>query len=238
MQTQHLVRAQPSLQDTTKTFWVPRRTEEEMSQSSTESFFMDDPFFSDSHFLWPRRIMALSSFREDFLQRRAHLIQSLRNEIRGGLLKELSEDLHREFFQRLDDQRSSVSSSSETEQNNKGDLSLTLDTQGFSPEDVTVTISRGRLEVMGAKQTEKEGSSSSTSSNADSQAQGFVQAVELPDHLDPATLTCSLGKDGLLHIESQESEEHVIPIRFRTSLNFPIRKDSTDKKEDDAEKSN
>ncbi|KAA0705639.1 Heat shock protein 30 [Triplophysa tibetana] len=206
-----------------------------MSQSSNKNVFMDDPFFTHSHFLWPRRILALSSFREDFLERRAQLIQSLRNEIRDGLLKDLSVDLHREFFKSLDDQ---CSSSAETEQNNKRDQSLTLDTQGFSPEDVTVTISGGRMEVMGARQTDKEGSSSSTSTNADSKAQGFVQGVELPDHLDPATLTCSLGEDGLLHIESQESkeqtpEEHVIPIRFRTSLNFPIRKDSTNKKEDD-----
>ncbi|KAI7803322.1 heat shock protein beta-9 [Triplophysa rosa] len=244
MQTEHLVRAQTSLQDTEEplnAFGFPdEQKEEKMSQSFTKNFFMDDPFFTHSHFLWPRPILALSSFREDFLQRRAQLIQSLRNEIRDGLLKELSEDLHREFFQSLDDQ---CSSSEETKQNNKRDLSLTLDTQGFSPEDATVTISGERVEVMGAKQTEKEGSSSSTSTNADSQAQGFVQAVELPDHLDPATLTCSLGEDGLLHLESQESkeqmsEEHVIPIRFRTSLNFPIRKDSTNKKEDDAEKSN
>ncbi|XP_067285051.1 heat shock protein beta-9 [Pseudorasbora parva] len=209
--------------------------------SSAENLFMDDPFFANSHFLWPRSSMALSSFREDFLQRRAHIKQNLRNEIRDSLLNELSEEL----FQSLNGQRSSAFSrlfSINTEQNKRRDVSLTLDTQGFSPEDVTVTVSGRRLEVMASKQAEKDTPSSSTSTTpvAEAHPQGFVQAVQLPDHLDPTSLTCSLGEDGLLHIESPEStdessEERVIPIRFRTSLNFPINKDSTN---DGAEKSN
>lgn len=144
---------------------------------------MDDPFFENSYFLWPRRGMPLSSFREDFLHRRAQIMQN-------------------------------------PEQKKKQDVSLTLDTRGFSPEDVSVTVSGRRLEVMAGKRAEKNASSSS----AESQAQEFVQAVQLPDHLDPASLTCSLGEDGLLHIETPEeskdesSEEHVVPIRFRTSL--------------------
>ncbi|XP_055049772.2 heat shock protein beta-9 [Misgurnus anguillicaudatus] len=207
---------------------------------SAESFFMDDPFFTQSHLLWPRRIMALSGFREDFLRHRGQLIQSLRNEIRSDLMNELSQEIHREFFH---DQSSSRFPSSDTEQNKKRDLSFTLDTQGFSPKDVTVTVSGGQLEVTAAKQAEKEGSSSSTKTNGDSQPEGFVQTVKLPDHVDSSTLTCSLGEDGLLHIESPESkdqtsEEHVIPIRFRTCLNFPIKKDSTNKKEVGDEKSN
>ncbi|XP_065134369.1 heat shock protein beta-9 [Paramisgurnus dabryanus] len=210
---------------------------------SAESFFMDDPFFTQSHFLWPRRIMALSGFREDFLRRRGQLIQSLRNEIRSDLMNELSQELHREFFHDQPSFAASRCLSSDTEQDKKRDLSLTLDTQGFSPEDVTVTVSGGQLEVMAAKQAEKDGSSSSTNTNGDSQPEGFVQTVKLPGHVDPSTLTCSLGEDGLLHIESPESkdqtsEEHVIPIRFRTCLNFPIKKDSTNKKEVGDEKSN
>ncbi|XP_048062481.1 heat shock protein beta-9 [Megalobrama amblycephala] len=212
--------------------------------SSAESLFMDDPFFANSHFLWPRRSMVLSSFREDFLQRRAQIMQNLRNEIRDSLLSELSE----EFFQSLNGQRSPVFSrlfSTSTDENKRRDVSLTLDTQGFSPEDVTVTVSGRRLEVLASKKAEKDASSSSTSTAhvAEAQPQGFVQAVQLPDHLDPTSLTCSLGEDGLLHIESpdskdESSEERVIPIRFRTSLNIPINKDSTNKMEDGAEKSN
>ncbi|XP_056111166.1 heat shock protein beta-9 [Rhinichthys klamathensis goyatoka] len=212
--------------------------------SSAESLFMDDPFFANSYFLWPRRSTALSSFREDFLQRRAQIKQNLRNEIRDSLLNELGE----EFFQSLKGQRSSAFSrlfSTNTEQNKRRDVSLTLDTQGFSPEDVTVTVSGRRLEVMASKRAEKDASSSSLSTShvAEPQPQEFVQAVQLPDHLDPTSLTCSVGEDGLLHIESPESkdessEERDIPIRFRTSLNFPINKDSTNKMEDGAEKSN
>ncbi|KAK7167818.1 hypothetical protein R3I94_002020 [Phoxinus phoxinus] len=212
--------------------------------SSAESLFMDDPFFANSYFLWPRRSTALSSFREDFLQRRAQIKQNLWNEIRDSLPNELGEEL----FQSLKGQRSSAFSrlfSTNTEQNKRRDVSLTLDTQGFSPEDVTVTVSGSRLEVMASKRAEKEASSSSISTShvAEPQAQEFVQAVQLPDHLDPTSLTCSVGEDGLLHIESPESkdessEERVIPIRFRTSLNFPINKDSTNQMKDGAEKAN
>ncbi|XP_073691590.1 heat shock protein beta-9 [Garra rufa] len=209
--------------------------------SSAESLFMDDPFFANSHFLWPRRSVALSSFREDFLHRRAHIMQNLRNEIRDTLMNELTD----EFFQLLDGQRPfSRLFSTNTEQNKRRDVSLTLDTQGFSPEDVTVTVSGGRLEVMAGKQAQTASSSSSSTTHvAEAQPQGFVQSVQLPDHLDPTSLTCSLGEDGLLHIESPEAkdestEEQIIPIRFRTSLDFPINKDSTNKKEDGAEKSN
>ncbi|XP_051569223.1 heat shock protein 30-like [Myxocyprinus asiaticus] len=215
--------------------------------SHTESFFMDDPFFSNSHFLWPRHSMPLSTVREDFLHCRAQLIQSLRNKIRDSLLNELSEDLHRKFFQSLDDQRSSMFSrlvNTETEQNKQRDLSLSVDTRYFSPEDVTVTLSGRKLEVMAAKRAKSDASSSPNSTNhtKDSQTQGFVPAVEIPDQLNPATLTCSLGEDGLLLNESPESkdessEECTIPVHFRTSLNFPINKDSTNKKEDGAEKS-
>uniref|UniRef100_A0A8C1XQL9 Heat shock protein, alpha-crystallin-related, 9 n=1 Tax=Cyprinus carpio TaxID=7962 RepID=A0A8C1XQL9_CYPCA len=202
--------------------------------SSVESLFMDDPFFANSHFLWPRCSVALSSFREDFLHRKAQIMQNLRSEIRDSLLNELTD----EFFQCLDGQRSfSRLFSTNSEQNKQRDVSLTLDTQGFSPEDVTVTVSGRRLEVMAGKP------STSTTHVAEAQPQGFVQAVQLPDHLDPTSLTCSLGEDGLLHIESPESkdessEEHIIPIRFRTSLDFPINKDSTNKKEDGAKKTN
>lgn len=212
--------------------------------SSAESLFMDDPFFANSYFLWPRRSMALSSFREDFLQRRAQIKQNLRNEIRDSLLNELGEEL----FQSLKGQRSSAFSrlfSTNTEQNKRRDVSLTLDTQGFSPEDVTVTVSGRRLEVMASKRAEKDASSSSLSTShvAEPQPQEFVQDVQLPDHLDPTSLTCSVGEDGLLHIESPESkdessEEPVTPIRFRTSLNFPINKDSTNKMAEGAETSN
>ncbi|NP_001108177.1 heat shock protein beta-9 [Danio rerio] len=203
--------------------------------SSSERAFMDDPFFENSYFLRPRRGMPLSSFREDFLHRRAQIMQNLRSEIRDSLLNELCED----FFQTLDGSSTfSRLFSTDPEQKKKQDVSLTLDTRGFSPEDVSVTVSGRRLEVMAGKRAEKNASSSS----AESQAQEFVQAVQLPDHLDPASLTCSLGEDGLLHIETPEetkdesSEEHVVPIRFRTSLDFPINKDRSNKTED--EKSN
>ncbi|KAK2916404.1 hypothetical protein Q8A67_000778 [Cirrhinus molitorella] len=237
-----LKQADHSSESTDKPSRQHRSDKQTREMSSAESLFMDDPFFANSHFLWPRRSVALSSFREDFLHRRAQIMQNLRNEIRDTLLNELTDD----FFQLLDGQRPfSRLFSTDTEQNKRRDVSLTLDTQGFSPEDVTVTVSGRRLEVMAGKRAQRDASSSSSSTAhvAEAQPQGFVQTVQLPDHLDPTSLTCSLGEDGLLHIESPEAkeestEEQTIPIRFRTSLDFPINKDSTNKKEDEAEKSN
>ncbi|XP_043085460.1 heat shock protein beta-9 [Puntigrus tetrazona] len=227
-----------SSESTDKTSRQHRPDKQTREMSSVESLFMDDPFFDNSHFLWPRRSVALSSFREDFVHRRAQIMQNLKNEIRGSLQNDLTD----EFFQCLEGQRSfSRLFSTNTEQNKRRDVSLTLDTQGFSPEDVTVTVSGRHLKVMAGKQAQTDASSSSTGNAqvAEAQPQEFVQAVRLPDHLDPTSLTCSLGEDGLLHIESPESkdessEEQIIPIRFRTSLDFPINKDSANKKEDEA----
>ncbi|XP_059413287.1 heat shock protein 30-like [Carassius carassius] len=177
------------------------------AMSSTESLFVDDPFFANSHILWPRCSMTFSSFKEDFLSHKAQIMQNLRNEIRDSLLNELTD----EFFQCLDGQSSfsRLFSLINTDQNKRRDVSLTLDTQGFSPEDVTVTLSGRRLEVMAGKRAQIDTSSSSTSTThgAEAQAQGFVQAVQLPDHLDPTSSTCSPGEDGLLHIESPESRD-------------------------------
>ncbi|TRY65378.1 hypothetical protein DNTS_013780 [Danionella cerebrum] len=178
--------------------------------------------------------MAPSSHREDFLHRRAHIMQNLRSEIRDRMLtdlNELTEGLFAEHFQHQD---SSSSSHRREKKKKHQDVSLTLDTQGFSPENVTVMVSGRRLEVMAGKRTEKEASNSSTDPKSH-EPQGFVQTLELPEHLDPASLSCSLGEDGLLHIESPESkkessEEHIVPIRFRTSLNFPITKNLKEEK--------
>ncbi|XP_026873668.1 heat shock protein beta-9 [Electrophorus electricus] len=201
-----------------------------MSQSAIESLFGEDPFFEDAtYLLWPRSSSALDSFREHFLHRRAQLLENFRTDVRDSLTRELCEGFPGSLLRGLDGlcplSLSSVTGPS-TERTCDRAVAVTLDTQGFSPEDITVTVSGRRLEVMAARSAEMDSCSST-----DAKPAGFIQSVELPEHIDPAQLTCTQGEDGLLCIQLETkqspSEERLIPIRFRTSLDFPLTKDNT-----------
>ncbi|XP_076853619.1 heat shock protein beta-9 [Brachyhypopomus gauderio] len=200
-----------------------------MSQSAIESLFKEDPFFDDdTYLLWPRGRTALDGFREHFLHRRAQLLESFRADVRDRLTRELCEGLSGSLLQNLDNLcplSSSRPTGPTTQKVPDRALAVTLDTQGFSPEDITVTVSGRRLEMMATKGTDVD-----SRNGTDPEPAGFVQSVELPEHIDPAKLTCTRGEDGLLCIQSETkqtpSEERLIPIRFRTCLNFPLSKDT------------
>uniref|UniRef100_A0AAY4C1S5 SHSP domain-containing protein n=1 Tax=Denticeps clupeoides TaxID=299321 RepID=A0AAY4C1S5_9TELE len=185
----------------------------------------DDPFFDQARLLWPPQRTSCSRLREDFMRRRAQLVEGLCSDLQDGLLSELREGLQTDLFKTIDRLHSSASRSRfESPSAEQRNLPLTVNTQGFSPEDVTVTLSGKKLEVMAAKRAEV--------SQSASQKQGFIQRVTLPEHVDMAAITCSMGEDGLLHIEAPEnqqetSEEQIVPIRFRTSLDVLISKTST-----------
>lgn len=100
---------------------------------------------------------------------------------------------------------SSPSSSSET--------IFSLDVPGASPDDITVTLTGRTLEI----KAPEPGSGAS------------VREVDLPDHVHPSTLTCTLGVEGLLRVETDRPEtsqgKQLIPIRFRTALDFSMKRD-------------
>lgn len=78
-------------------------------------------------------------------------------------------------------------------------------------------------------------SCTSFSSSASSQM-GFARRINLPDHLDLSGLSCSLMDDGQLRIHAPVAkqpiaEERQVPIRYRTSLEFPISKEKTEQEE-------
>ena len=80
-------------------------------------------------------------------------------------------------------------------------------------------------------------SCSSFSSEASSQM-SFARTIDLPDHLDLSALSCFLMDDGQLRIHAPVakqavSEERQVPIRFRTSLEFPISKDEAEEEHKD-----
>ncbi|XP_072550307.1 heat shock protein beta-9 [Salminus brasiliensis] len=201
-----------------------------MSQSAIESLFGDDSFFEPTFLLWPRRSTAQTSFREHFLRRRAQLMESFQSDIRDDLFRELTDGLHRDLFQTLEGLCSAPASRISANQAQDKTLAWTLDTQGFSPEEISVTVSGRRLEVMAAKGNTQ---TAASGDSAESKPTGFVQSVALPDHVDPTMLTCTQGEDGLLRIESETKqdppEERTVPVRFRTSLDFPLTRDDTSK---------
>ncbi|XP_047428301.1 heat shock protein beta-9 [Mugil cephalus] len=222
-----------------------------MSQrAALTGLFSDDPFFSQDRLLWPLHHNALSSLQQDFFNRRAKLADRLLMELQDGpeLLSLGPLPLISSTLARLNDgtekQRELCSTelhkdTQQTDDNNK-DFLVTLDARGYAPGDITVKLEGRSLAVVAMKQAgaeEKQSCSSSSScasfcASASSQM-GFAQKIDLPSHLDLSGLSCSLMDNGQLRIHApvakqQISEECQEPARFRTSLEFPIKKDSAE----------
>ncbi|XP_030592452.1 heat shock protein beta-9 [Archocentrus centrarchus] len=218
-----------------------------MSQhAALTSLFGDDPFFSQEQLLWPLNLGALSSLQRDFFNQRAKLADSLLRELHDGpqLLK-----LKHRVSDDEDQQRelSTTEAHKEVQQakENNSDLLVTLDARGYAPSDITVKLEGRCLAVVAMKQAGAEESQSCSSSSscasfcssASSQA-GFVQKIDLPPHLDLSGLSCSLMDNGQLRIHAPVAkqavgEEQQVPIRFKTSLEFPIKKDNTEEEQGD-----
>lgn len=226
-----------------------------MSQhAALTSLFGDDPFFSQERLLWPLRPEALSSLQQDFFNQRAKLADSLLRELHDGssLLTFGQLPLISSTLARLSDGNEQQREASSTELHrdaqhateNNGDLLVTLDARGYSPSDITVKLEGRKLAVVAMKQAGAEESQScssssscaSFSSSASSQM-GFVQKIDLPAHLDLSGLSCSLMDGGQLQIHAPVAkqpigEERQVPIRFRTSLEFPITKEAKEEHTD------
>uniref|UniRef100_A0A3B4A531 SHSP domain-containing protein n=1 Tax=Periophthalmus magnuspinnatus TaxID=409849 RepID=A0A3B4A531_9GOBI len=203
------------------------------------SLFADDPFFSQDTLLWPLRTGALSSIQQDFFNRRAKLADSLFTELHDG--PHLNGDQHQDVS--CPDLHKEVQPASQ----NNGDLLVTLDARGYAPSDITVKLEGRSLAVSALKQAgaEEAQSCSSATSHAALKSSaaarmGFMQRIELPPHLDLGGLSCSLMGNGQLRIHApaaklpitdekeKEEKEEEVPVRFRSSLEFPIRKDKTE----------
>ncbi|XP_005950002.1 heat shock protein beta-9 [Haplochromis burtoni] len=227
-----------------------------MSQhAALTSLFGDDPFFSHEQVLWPLNIEALSSLQRDFFNRRAKLADSLLSQLYDGpqLLNFNQMPLMSNTLKRLSDDEEQQRELSTTEthkevqpaKENNGDLLVTLDARGYAPSDITVKLEGRCLAVVAMKEAGAEESQSCSSSSscasfcssASSQA-GFAQKIDLPPHLDLSGLSCSLMDNGQLRIHAPVAkqtagEERQVPIRFRTSLEFPIKKDDTEEEQRD-----
>ncbi|XP_070837914.1 heat shock protein beta-9 [Chaetodon trifascialis] len=219
------------------------------------SLFGDDPFFSQERLLWPLRHEALSSLQQDFFYQRAKLADNLLRELHDGpqLLKLHQFPLISSTLARLSDDKEPQRESPSTElqkeaqqaTESNGELLVTLDARGYAPSDITVKLEGRSLAVVAMKQAGAEESQSCSSSSScasfcssASSQMGFARKINLPAHLDLAGLSCSLMDDGQLRIHAPVakqpiSEERQVPIRFRTSLEFPISKDKDEEEHTD-----
>ncbi|XP_041634149.1 heat shock protein beta-9 [Cheilinus undulatus] len=214
-----------------------------MSQhAALTSLFGDDPFFSQERLLWPVRHEALPSLQQDFFDLRTKLADSLLKELHDGphLPRLCQFPLISNTLMKFDDAEQKREATSTELQRNNDDLLVTLDARGYSPSDITVKLEGRSLAVVamkqaGAEETQSCSSSSSCASfcSSASSKMGFAQKINLPAHLDLSGLSCSLMDNGQLRIHAPAakhptSEESQVPIRFRTSLEFPVNKDKTE----------
>ncbi|XP_054892275.1 heat shock protein beta-9 [Poeciliopsis prolifica] len=229
-----------------------------MSQHrALNSLLADDPFLSQEGILWPLRHEALSSLQQNFFSRRAGLAESLLRELHAGpqLLKLAQFPVISSTLKRLCEDREQQTEAVSTEPHrdaqqtsNNSDLLVTLDARGYAPGDITVKLEGRSLAVVamkqaGAEESQSCSSSSSSSSSASfsssaSSHMGFMQRIDLPAHLDLSGLSCSLMDDGQLRIHAPVArqpigEEQQVPVRYRTSLEFPIKNDDKEQEHKD-----
>ncbi|KAM3600260.1 uncharacterized protein V6R79_020143 [Siganus canaliculatus] len=91
---------------------------------------------------------------------------------------------------------------------------LTLNTQGFSPEELSVRQVGRKLRVSGKTEKKQEDQSGSYSYRL----QEFRRDIDLPEGVDPEAVTCYLAPDGKLHIQAAkvpavEEAERELPIK-------------------------
>ncbi|XP_046894478.1 heat shock protein beta-9 [Hypomesus transpacificus] len=206
-----------------------------MSLPSTfDNMFKDDPFFSQASLLGtlPQRAAATTSLlQNDFFNRGAEMTQSLMKELQQGLPGELfqlgSPLLRQRGMEALDQGEGPSAELVEADPSRgRSDLSVTLEAQGFLPEEIKVKLEGRRLAVVAMKKAQAEevqSSSSATSfssfSSSSSQQKGFARKFDLPAHLDLSALSCSLGEDGKLRIHAPAALQ---PITDKPQAQQPI----------------
>ncbi|KAK5851813.1 hypothetical protein PBY51_023339 [Eleginops maclovinus] len=82
-----------------------------------------------------------------------------------------------------------------------GPFGLTLDTQGFSPEELSVRQEGRKLRVSGKTEKKQEDGKGCYSYRR----QEFTQEFDLPEGPDSKAVSCYLAPDGMLHIQSAEA---------------------------------
>ncbi len=173
---------------------------------SALSPFMD--FYWPVRSLWPEVRPLL--YQQDLLQRN---LQQLRSSL------ELMDKLQHHILEETEPFQSSAALQPVSYQLEKeGErFGLTLDTQGFSPEELSVRQVGRKLRVSGKTEKKQEDGKGSYSYRR----QEFRQEVDLPEGLNPEAVTCYLDPDGKLHIQAAKApcvEEAERELTIKRSL--------------------
>ena len=132
---------------------------------------------------------------------------------------EYMERLHQKIFEEIDSSSSLTGSlkpiAFQEVAKDASHFALSLDTQEFTPQELSVKQVGRKLRVSGKTEKKKEDNKGSYSY----MCQEFRQEFDLPEGVNPETVTCSLV-DGRLQIqaprekEEKDGKERVIPISF------------------------
>ncbi|XP_072228008.1 heat shock protein 30-like [Leuresthes tenuis] len=142
--------------------------------------------------LWPEVRPLI--YQQDLLQRN---LQELRSSLK------LMDKFQHQILEETEPFRSSVALQPVSYQLDKEgeNFGLTLDTQGFSPEELSVRQVGGKLRVSGKTEKKQEDGKGSYSYRL----QEFRQEFDLPEGLNPKAVTCYLSPDGKLHIQAAKA---------------------------------
>ncbi|XP_054469066.1 heat shock protein 30-like [Anoplopoma fimbria] len=158
--------------------------------------------------LWPEVKPLLH--QQDLLQRN---LQELRSSL------ELMDKLQQEILEETEPFQTSVAVKAVSCQlEGEGEpFGLTLDTRGFSPEELSVRQVGRKLRVSGKTEKKQEDGKGSYSYRR----QEFRQEFDLPEGQNPEAVTCYLDPDGKLHIQAAKApceEEAERELTIKRSL--------------------
>ncbi|KAK2827396.1 hypothetical protein Q7C36_018322 [Tachysurus vachellii] len=170
-------------------------------------------------FHWPVRSLWPET-RPLFFQIEQEMMRHMQ-EMRHNL--EFMERIHRRIFDEIDFTSPSAVfkpiSFQLGKENNR--FTITLDTNDFSPEELSVKQVGKKLRVSGKSEKKQDDGKGSYSYRC----QEFRQEFDLPDGVKPESVTCSLN-DGQLQIQAPKetsagANERVIPIAYSPAVNSP-----------------
>ncbi|XP_069001832.1 heat shock protein beta 9-like [Embiotoca jacksoni] len=166
--------------------------------------------FPDLHWpvrsLWPETRPLFYHMEQEMLRHMQEMRQSM----------EFMERLHQKIFEEIDHTSSSSSFKPIAFQDVGRDgssFALSLDTTEFSPEELSVKQVGRKLRVSGRTERKQEDGRGASSYRC----QEFRQEFDLPDGVDPETVTCSLAA-GRLQIQApreaavHDGKERIVPI--------------------------
>ncbi|KAJ3591730.1 hypothetical protein NHX12_006862 [Muraenolepis orangiensis] len=175
---------------------------------------------------WPIRSLWPET-RPFFYQMEQEMIRHMQ-EMRHNM--EFMERLHQKIFEEIEQSTSSSALSLSSGPvavykpiafqvgKDGGTFALTLDTKDFSPEELSVKQVGRKLRVSGKTERKQDDGQGSFSYRC----QEFRQEFDVPEGVDPDSITCSLAA-GQLQIQApqertKDGKERVVPIKFTPAI--------------------